>query len=1171
MGLLDNQKLQTGVATLLGVDDESDQANVIARQWASDNDYSDSEEDTLRHILLGGFMQSVEGEGLGRLGKGIAGKLINVRESTDEESLIDVDNNNFGRQLRKELINRDKDSSVEGFVEAAKNFVHNLRTEKEVRDVDGLRPRMSTAGQEKQTDMAKGGAILMNNQMQQFAEGGLEDEGGMIDKVSGNEVPVGGTKEGVRDDIPVNVSKGEFIFPEDVTRFIGLDKLMQLRQDAKMGLKKMEAMGQMGNSDEATMDDDMPFEMADLVVVGGAGEPMEFADGGFIPVKDYTEVQDMISDKAQKGAGYANGGMVQLQTADVPMTTDSTEPIDYEAYMGSVQTVTKEYRNAAGESVVITFINGVPTLPIPDGYTLYTPVPGDTTSVAGNVVAVTSSNVDASGNDTRQDYDGSEIKTGFAPEPIDYANMSDEVFAAQMQRESGGLYQFGRIVGLGIGSMVPGGMLVIGGGMRSHARKGEARLNSMIEGASGEYRDELIAIRDGWLKANSLKPTADSNALVAGVDSYLARDGYTKKQRTAALGAVTVPVISEEVQNNINTILEGNDAYVQSKEEAEAVQKVVDQQIASGGRSNSGDFQYGDFLGSDLTQETKNVLQTVENSGLPLTQNQLQAQLEENRLGIDPQDQEAMKQLVAPTGIGVARPSQTETAMSGSQVEPSSQTVDAFGTPFETRSLANAMDKSNEGLSGAANFIQSQVKPSQTEAVVGEAPTGIGVAPARPYDYMQDTEVGRGASAVGRAISKAANYVFDNALGVKGKALFSDTPDTVTQQPVVTQNVIDSMGVAQPSYVDNSNRIDSMGVAQPSSQAENITRGFDDTSFVAQSLPAENITRGFDDIPVVTQSSPAAIQQQMGDAFGSGNVFTDPRQAEQAVKNLSDPNNAYVKDVAAQQQIRLKNENTARELRAEKAAENAKQNNAFQDAANKLFDKDDKEYRGGVLYSTAGKNAGKRINTTYMDAANLATPNDGLKYKDGILRDKDGKAVNNAFQKMANLLTKNDGRSYVGGNLIDDKTKLAYVPKDRSTTPFRDPFATTAVSDRNNGMDALTARVNANTAQAKAKAAKDAAKASATRAAATAAAARMRAAQLAARTTTSNKRTASDKAKEIRDQNQANIKSSQKAISTGSVRPKARTFKEGGLIQKPTTTKKPAKAKTNKRGLAARK
>ena len=115
----------------------------------------------------------------------------------------------------------------------------------------------------------KKGGTPMYNQMEQFEDGGLRDEGGTVDEVSGNEVPVGGTKKGVRDDIPAMVSEGEFIFPEDVTRYIGLDKLMQLRQDAKMGLKKMEAMGQMGNGDEATMEDDMPFGMTDLIIVGG--------------------------------------------------------------------------------------------------------------------------------------------------------------------------------------------------------------------------------------------------------------------------------------------------------------------------------------------------------------------------------------------------------------------------------------------------------------------------------------------------------------------------------------------------------------------------------------------------------------------------------------------------------------------------------------------------------------------------------------------------------------------------------------------------------------------------------------------------------------------------------------------------------------------------------------
>jgi hypothetical protein len=93
-----------------------------------------------------------------------------------------------------------------------------------------------------------------------MAEGGLMDEGGSVDPVSGNDVPVGSLKEEVRDDIPAKLSEGEFVFPADVVRFIGLDRLMKMRQLAKDGLAKMEAMGQMGNADEATMEDDGDFE-----------------------------------------------------------------------------------------------------------------------------------------------------------------------------------------------------------------------------------------------------------------------------------------------------------------------------------------------------------------------------------------------------------------------------------------------------------------------------------------------------------------------------------------------------------------------------------------------------------------------------------------------------------------------------------------------------------------------------------------------------------------------------------------------------------------------------------------------------------------------------------------------------------------------------------------------
>jgi Arc/MetJ-type ribon-helix-helix transcriptional regulator len=99
--------------------------------------------------------------------------------------------------------------------------------------------------------MAKGGFL---------AEGGMMQEGGTVDPVSGNEVPVGSLQEEVRDDIPAQLSEGEFVFPADVVRYIGLEKLMQLRQAAKEGLAKMEAMGQMGNSEEATMEDTGEFE-----------------------------------------------------------------------------------------------------------------------------------------------------------------------------------------------------------------------------------------------------------------------------------------------------------------------------------------------------------------------------------------------------------------------------------------------------------------------------------------------------------------------------------------------------------------------------------------------------------------------------------------------------------------------------------------------------------------------------------------------------------------------------------------------------------------------------------------------------------------------------------------------------------------------------------------------
>ena len=113
-----------------------------------------------------------------------------------------------------------------------------------------------------------------------FDDGGLMDEGGTVDPVSGNDVPPGSTQEEVRDDIPAQLSEGEFVFPADVVRYFGLEKLMEMRQEAKMGLQRMDDMGQMGNSEEAIMPDNLPFDIDDIDMEDD--NELEMAQGGVV-------------------------------------------------------------------------------------------------------------------------------------------------------------------------------------------------------------------------------------------------------------------------------------------------------------------------------------------------------------------------------------------------------------------------------------------------------------------------------------------------------------------------------------------------------------------------------------------------------------------------------------------------------------------------------------------------------------------------------------------------------------------------------------------------------------------------------------------------------------------------------------------------------------------------
>jgi hypothetical protein len=239
------------------------------------------------------------------------------------------------------------------------------------------------AAQERSDNLvfAEGGTVPMKEQMEMFEDGGLMDEGGSIDPVSGNDVPPGSTQEEVRDDIPAQLSEGEFVFPADVVRYIGLGTLMKIRQDAKMGLKQMEAMGQMGNSDEATMPDDLPFDLNDLDMddEDQYNGRQEFAVGGMpTPNPDtgvyYTPsaVQGTTGITTQQPMQAASSQYMAPQQQAVPTTAVPAIMPSYEDFIQPTEGAKpelREYINAeTGEKKSITFINNQPTTPIPEGF-----------------------------------------------------------------------------------------------------------------------------------------------------------------------------------------------------------------------------------------------------------------------------------------------------------------------------------------------------------------------------------------------------------------------------------------------------------------------------------------------------------------------------------------------------------------------------------------------------------------------------------------------------------------------------------------------------------------------------------------------------------------------------------------------------------------------------------
>jgi len=187
-------------------------------------------------------------------------------------------------------------------------------------------------------------------------EGGIRDDGLNVDPVSGNEIPSGSLAEEVRDDIPAQLSGGEYVVPADVVRFFGVKYFEDLRMEAKLGLQDMERNGRIGgepvepqqqmaqNSNQGITEADL--QALEAMMTTGAYE------GGLMDKIAYTVKNDpMVNERVNKkgtSVAFAEGGQVSSMFAD-PNEIDSI--IDQVSIMAQQNPAIAKELNQRGISV----------------------------------------------------------------------------------------------------------------------------------------------------------------------------------------------------------------------------------------------------------------------------------------------------------------------------------------------------------------------------------------------------------------------------------------------------------------------------------------------------------------------------------------------------------------------------------------------------------------------------------------------------------------------------------------------------------------------------------------------------------------------------------------------------------------------------------------------------
>jgi len=209
-----------------------------------------------------------------------------------------------------------------------------------------------------QLRLAEGGSVsnMVRQTEMMFEEGGIADDGMTQDPVSGNEIPPGSLAEEVRDDIPAQLSEGEYVVPADVVRYYGVKFFENLRTKAKTGLQDMEEGGRIG------------------------GEPMPMNDASGISDEELQQIiQEEMSAVTQETPMMNRGGVVEKPTmymapgGDVSTTPAAFTPPVISSGMQSVQYINK----TTNQTMYFMFIDGKinpPGTVIPPGFTRVNPM-----------------------------------------------------------------------------------------------------------------------------------------------------------------------------------------------------------------------------------------------------------------------------------------------------------------------------------------------------------------------------------------------------------------------------------------------------------------------------------------------------------------------------------------------------------------------------------------------------------------------------------------------------------------------------------------------------------------------------------------------------------------------------------------------------------------------------